>query len=118
VPVGEPHLRVRVVAVSHGGGDRGQRRHPRGQHGAAEQRVDQRALAALGLARNQDPQPRRIQPVPEHRDPLPVLARAKNGQFVKGARQGFVSVHLHLHRISDPVEAISRSGGCRWASSP
>jgi len=50
VSVQEPDLGPLVLAVPHGGGHGGQRGHPRRQHVAIQQRVDQRALAPLSLA--------------------------------------------------------------------
>jgi hypothetical protein len=91
VAVEEPHLDALVVAVPHRRGDRGQRSDPGRQHVTAQQRVDQRALAAFGLAGHQDAQPGRRQPVLQRRQPFPVPFRAQRSQLAQGiAERGTV----------------------------
>ena len=76
-----------------------------GQGGPAEQGVDQRALAALGLARDQDPQPRGVQPVPQRRDLLPVPVDAERSQLGKRGGQGVVRVHHQAMAVTTATTA-------------
>jgi len=97
VPITKTHLGMRLLAVPDGRRHRGQRRHPRRQHRTAEQRIDQRALAPLGLTRHQHPQPRRRQPVPQRRQLLPVPVGAQRGQVFQCFVQGILAVQHPRH---------------------
>ena len=97
VPVEKPHLCPLVVAVPDGRRDGGQRSHPGRQHVPAQQRVDQRALASLGLADHQDPQPCRIQPVQQRRQLLPVPIRPQRGQLAQRADQCALAARHRRH---------------------
>ena len=97
VPVEKPHLGPLVVAVPDGRRDGGQRSDPRRQQVPSQQRVDQRALAPLGLADHQDPQPCRIQPVQQRRQLLPLPFRPQRGQLAQRADQCVLAARHRRH---------------------